>query len=200
MATRRAATAQLMQRRCFVGAPVPCVRAPIRESAPGQLIAAQLNVYNGAHAPGWQPGTDIVGTDVITEAVKFLRGMGPFVGYSDGSTGNVEKYGTAGVLDTGTSGNVDFNTSTLQFAVGSLSTSSAAWSQAVKVDLVSNVFVNGNDLANSLEAFNADGTKLMISKDGYSVGWGATGTPQDIHANTSSGVWAVLKDAGLIHG
>ena len=129
-----------------------------------------------------------------------VAGHGPFIGYADQSTGNVEKYGTAGVLDTGTSGNVDFNTSTLKFAVGTLSTSSSAWTQALTVDLTNHIALSGNDLANALQAFNSDGTQLIVSNTGASIAWGGTGTPTDVHSNTSSGVWAVLKDAGIIHG
>jgi hypothetical protein len=185
-----------------------------------QALAAELNLQNGESAPGQLsntiPGTNplthasTVGTDLITLGVDWLQGKGPFV-YSAG-TGNIDTShdGTLQLGTTGTvsnPGGVEYNTKTASFTSTAQVTSGNEWQTAVD----SGVFnpatgldfkINGQDLKNMLQAFNQN--QLVTSKDGTMVGWNANGAVggavTDIQQNTSTGVFTVLKDAGIIHG
>ncbi len=168
-----------------------------------QLIGAQLNVYNGADAAGWKAGTAVAGTDLISEAVKWVRGIGPFVGYSGGSSGNVDKTGASGVLDSGSSGSIDYNTWTAKFTSSAVSTTSAAWSTRVSIG-VGDIKVSGLDLKNALESFNSDGNGLVVSGDGQLTAWGnnssycgSCGNVTNITSNDATGLWSLLKSQGM---
>jgi protocatechuate 3,4-dioxygenase beta subunit len=155
-------------------------------------IAAQLNIDNGDRAPG---GTT-VGADLISKAVSWLKGQGPFV-YSDGSTGKVDVTGAIGVLDVGTSGSIDYNTSNAAFTSASLSSSKMAWQQDKALGLASTDFyVSGEELKDALQAFNEN--RLVTSADGSKVGWSNGYGMTNIHTNNATGAWTVLRDAGVI--
>jgi len=160
-------------------------------------LAAQLNIDNGDKTPGLLSAT--VGSDIISLAVSWLRGEGPFI-YSDGSSGNVDLRGTAHVLDSGTSGStIDYNTVGAKFTTTTLTSNTKAWNQAVALGVSPTDFhLSGQDLKNALQAFNQN--QLMVSADGTKVGWNVNGSMTDIHANTAVGFLTVLKDSGVIVG
>jgi hypothetical protein len=162
-------------------------------------LAAQLNIDNGDRDPGLTTGAT-VGTDLISVAVAWLKGQGPFI-YSDGSSGKVDFVGATGVLDSGISGTaIDYNTKTASFTSTQLTSNTNAWNQSVALGLSPTDFhISGEDLKNALQAFNQN--QLITSRDGTTVGWNTgNGAMTDIHTNNAAGFWTVLKDAGVIHG
>ena len=155
-------------------------------------IAAQLNVDNGDRAPGGMT----VGADLISKAVSWLKGQGPFV-YSDGSTGKVDVTGISAVLDAGTSGSIDYNTNHAAFTSTVLSSSKMAWQQDKALGLASTDFyVSGEELKDALQAFNEN--KLVTSADGSKVGWNNGYGMANAQTNNATGVWTVLRDANVI--
>jgi hypothetical protein len=54
-------------------------------------------------------------------------------------------------------------------------------------------WVNGEGLKNALQAFNQG----QLATNGQQVFWLSGGFVTDVHANDASGMWSVLKDAGL---
>ena len=155
-------------------------------------IAAQLNVDNGDRAPGGMT----VGADLISKAVSWLKGQGPFV-YSDGSTGKVDVTGISAVLDAGTSGGIDYNTNHAAFTSTVLSSSKMAWQQDKALGLASTDFyVSGEELKDALQAFNEN--KLVTSADGSKVGWNNGYGMANAQTNNANGVWTVLRDANVI--
>jgi hypothetical protein len=141
-------------------------------------IAAQLNIYNGAGSPGLNSNDGIVGAEMITLATKWLRGMqldsnsGMQFLYPDGTSGSVDRRGTAGVLNTGTTNgsSVDYNTSTATFNSTRLANSSAAWNHDVDADPTSGILrIDGDGIKNILDAYNNN--KLVMSADFGSVAW-----------------------------
>ena len=111
-----------------------------------QALAAQLNINNG----------DVQPKDLISEAVKWLEGKGPYL-YGTNSTGNVDKNGD-GILGTD-----DYNTTSAAFLVDAngsvtgtaLTSNLNAWQTKVDVDdTVRNVQANGEGLKNALMYFN----------------------------------------------
>ncbi len=155
-------------------------------------IAAQLNVDNGNHAPGGMT----VGADLISKAVSWLKGQGPFV-YSDGSSGKVDVTGISNVLDAGSSGGIDYNTYYAAFTSASLASSKMAWQQDKALGLASTDFyVSGEELKDALQAFNEN--KLVTSANGSQVGWNNGSGMVNAHTNNATGVWNVLRDANII--
>ena len=152
-----------------------------------QAIAAQLNIYNGDDAPGKLT----VGADLISKAVQWLKGDGVFV-YSDGSSGDVDRVGSAGVLESGSSGTIDFNTSSGAFTSSALSTSKKAWYEDKSMG-ISDFTADAEELKNALQAFNED--KLITSSDGTKVGWSTGGSMVN---NDANGLWSVLRSHGVI--
>jgi hypothetical protein len=55
--------------------------------------------------------------------------------------------------------------------------------------------VDGEGLKNALQAFNQG--QLVTSSNGQQVAWFGGGVISDVHMNDASGMWSVLKDAGL---
>lgn len=166
-----------------------------------QLITAQLNVYNYADAPGYVPGSTTVGNDLLSLGVKWLRGLGQFSSFSDGSSGNVDKYSNSGALDAGTSGYIDYNLNTKKLTASQLFSNTKAWTQKVDIDPSAGTFnVSGLDIKNAIEAFNANGTKLVTSVDGSMVGWAGTGSITNVQENNAMNMWGVLKSAGVVSG
>ena len=143
-----------------------------------QAIAAQLNIYNGSFSPGYNTTDGIVGAEMITLATKWLRGMqldsnsGMQFVFPDGSSGGVDKRGTAGVLNTGTynGSNVDYNTYTGKFNSTTLSSSKNAWNLGVDADPTAGILkIDGEGLKNILDEYNNN--KLVMSSDGSKVAW-----------------------------
>lgn len=141
-------------------------------------LAAQLNIYNGAGSPGYNTNDGFVGAEMITLATKWLRGMqldsnsGMQFHFPDGSSGNVDRGGSAGVLNTGTANRstVDFNTATATFNSSRLSPSSNAWNLGVDADPTSAILkIDGEGLKNILDEYNNG--KLVMSGDYASVAW-----------------------------
>ena len=144
------------------------------------------------------PGNAVVGTDLITEAVKWLTGKSPFI-YPDGSSGNVDTNHDGALSASGTGSGVEFNTTAGAFTSTALTSSKNAWGTAESLGLSPTDFkVSGQDLKNALQAFNQN--QLVTSSDGMQVGWNSGGSITDIHLNNANGMWTVLKDAGVIHG
>ncbi|MCX7376993.1 MAG: carboxypeptidase regulatory-like domain-containing protein [Alphaproteobacteria bacterium] len=158
-----------------------------------QAIAAQLNIYNGAGSPGFNTSDGIVGAEMITLATKWLRGMqldsnsGMRFVFPDGTSGNVDARGTAGVLNTGTTNgsSVDFNLSTGAFNSTRLASSSNAWNLGVDADPTSSILrIDGEGLKNVLDAYNNN--RLVMSSDGSMVAW-----------KSGSSFLGVLADEGV---
>jgi protocatechuate 3,4-dioxygenase beta subunit len=143
-----------------------------------QALAAQLNIYNGAGSPGFNTTDGIVGAEMITLATKWLRGMqldsnsGMQFVFPDGSSGSVDRRGSAGVLNTGTTNgsSVDYNTSTGAFNSTTLSSSRNAWNLGVDADPTAGILrIDGEGLKNILDQYN--NSKLVMSADGSMVAW-----------------------------
>ncbi len=161
-----------------------------------QAIAAQLNIDDGLNAPGLTPGSNVVGTELITEAVKWLTGKSPFI-YSDGSSGNVDP-NHDGAISAGSSSSYEFNTSTGQFTSGALASSKNAWVTDKSLGLSpTDVQINGKDLLAALTAYNNN--QLVVSQDGLQIGWeNSYGAVSDVHLNTPANLWTVLQDQHVI--
>ena len=169
-----------------------------------QAIAAQLNIYNGAGSPGYNTTDGIVGAEMITLATKWLRGMqldsnsGMQFVFPDGTNGSVDKRGTAGVLNTGTTNasNVDFNTYTGTFNSTRLTSSSNAWNLGVDADPTAGILkIDGEGLKNILDQYNNN--KLVMSADGSSVAWKNGTSYQGILADEGVNYLRVGANNGL---
>ena len=150
-------------------------------------LATQLNINNGKEAAGGMT----VGADLISKAVQWLKGDGVFV-YSDGSSGDVDRVGSAGVLEAGSSGTIDFNTYSGAFTSSALSTSKKAWFEDKSMG-ISDFTADGEEIKNALQAFNED--RLITSADGTKIGWGSGAT---MVTNDANGLWSVLRTNGVI--
>ncbi len=156
-----------------------------------QAMATQLNIYNGKDSAGGLT----VGADLISKAVQWLKGDGVFV-YSDGSSGDVDRVGSAGVLEAGSSGSIDFNTTTGAFTSAVLTSNKAAWWEDKSMG-VGSFTADGEEIKNALQAFNEDW--LITSADGSQVGWNnGAGGMIDVQANTAAGLWTVLRAHAVI--
>ncbi len=153
-------------------------------------IATQLNIYNGKEAAGGMT----VGADLISRAVQWLKGDSVFV-YNDGSSGDVDKVGAVGVLESGTSGSIDFNSSTGAFTSTALTSNKEAWFRDKSLG-ISDFTADAEEIKNALQAFNED--KLITSADGTKIGWNNGGTMVDIQTNNATGLWTVLRENGVI--
>ena len=155
-------------------------------------LAAQLNINNGDMSPGGMT----VGADLISKAVSWLKGSGPFI-YSDGSSGKVDFVGVTGTVDAGTSGTIDYNTTSASFTSTVLTSNKMAWQQQVAMGFSpSDFFVSGEELKNGLQAFNQN--QLVTSADGSLVGWNNGSGMTNAQTNNALGMWTVLKDAGIV--
>lgn len=154
-------------------------------------LAAQLNIYNGKDSAGGLT----VGADLISKAVEWLKGDGVFI-YGDGSSGDVDRVGSAGVLESGTSGTIDFNTSTAAFTSTVLTSSKEAWWKDKSLG-VGSFTADGEEIKNALQAFNED--RLITSADGSLVGWNnGAGGMTGAQTNNATGLWTVLQAQGVI--
>ncbi|MGE4046591.1 MAG: SdrD B-like domain-containing protein, partial [Acetobacteraceae bacterium] len=154
-------------------------------------IAAQLNIYNGKESAGGLT----VGTDLISKAVEWLKGDGVFI-YGDGSGGDVDRVGSAGVLESGSSGTIDYNTSAHAFTSSALSTSTKAWWEDKSMG-IGDFTADGEEIKNALQAFNED--RLVTSADGTLVGWNSgNGGMVDVQTNNAAGLWTVLRQHNVI--
>ena len=154
-------------------------------------LAAQLNINNGDKSPGGMT----VGADLISKAVSWLKGSGPFI-YSDGSSGKIDT-NVNGVLTAGTTGTIEYNTITAAFTSTILTSNKMAWQQQVAMGFSpSDFYVSGEELKNGLQAFNEN--QLVTSADGSLVGWNNGGGMTNAHTNNASGMWTVLRDAGIV--
>jgi uncharacterized repeat protein (TIGR01451 family) len=159
-------------------------------------LAAQLNIDNGAN----DPGHTTVGTDLISDAVKWLEGKGPFI-YS-GSSGNIDTLAPYGQITAANGAGAEYNTKTAAFTSTALTSSKSAWQTLVDTGIPNpgtsttpnhDFWVNGEGLKNALQAFNQG----QLATNGQQVFWLSGGFVTDVHANDASGMWSVLKDAGL---
>lgn len=155
------------------------------------VLATQLNIYNGKEAAGGLT----VGADLISKAVQWLRGDSPFI-YSDGSSGDVGRVGAGGVLESGTSGTIDFNTSTKSFTSTVLTSNKAAWWEDKALG-VGSFTADGEEIKNALQSFNED--QLITSADGSLVGRkNSAGGMISAQTNDATGLWTVLQNHGVI--
>jgi hypothetical protein len=162
-----------------------------RQTLMRHALATQLNIYNGKEAAGGLT----VGADLISKAVQWLRGDTPFI-YSDGSSGDVDRVGAVGVMESGTSGTIDYNTSTKAFTSTVLTSNKQAWWNDVSMG-VGSFMVDGEELKNALQAFNED--ELITSADGLLVGWNnGAGGMIGAQTNNANGLWTVLQNQGVI--
>ena len=168
----------------------------VRQQTLAQAIATQLNIDNGVSDPGYYPGANPNGHDLIGEAVKWLTGAGTF-----GTGGKVDTNGDR-ILQAGSGSSYEFNTSNHSLTSATQSTSSSAWTTYYDPNstvATGDIMVNGQDIKNALAAFNNSATQLITSMAGYQVGWNAS-APTDVHLNNPDAFWGVLKDQGVIAG
>jgi hypothetical protein len=188
-----------------------------RQTLMSQAMAAQLNINHGDTDPG-------VGTsgDLIKEAVAWLEGASPFSGFSDHSSGNVDK------LHDGILGADDYNTSKAAFtfeggdtavwqiANKALTSSMQAW-QTLETFITPGTFISpsgvqaggsdglvkadGEGLKNALMAFNQN--QLVTDNFGH-VAWDASGSTSGPFTyeinNGPNDFWAVLAATSGLHG
>ena len=128
------------------------------------------------------------------KAVQWLKGDGVFL-YSDGSSGDIDRVGTLGILESGSSGTIDYNTNTAAFTSSALSSSKYAWLQDKSMG-VSDFTASGEEIKNALQAFNQD--QLITSSDGKYVGWNSNGNIAGMQTNDANGLWTVLRANGII--
>ena len=154
-----------------------------------EALAAQLNIDNQAGFGGHTGSKDYQPADLITEAVKWLKGELPYQ-FAGGSSGNV---------DTNHDGVIGWNSALHTFSEGAAVASGAnAWTAKVDVfDGAPILLANGSNLKDALAAFN--GNQLVVSTDGNSVAWnnGAApgGEPAVAAYSKSNDEWRQYRDA-----
>jgi hypothetical protein len=138
-----------------------------------QLVAAQLNIYNGDHDPGSYSLTTTAGHDLVGEAVQWLNGT--LLGEPVNSGKTSDAAWTTKFFDTGIA-----NTNT--------------------PDPNDHIMVSGQDIKNVLEQFNMN--HIVTSSDDKWVGWSTDGgvTILGIHANTPDNFWLVALEHNVITG
>ena len=157
-----------------------------------EALAAQLNIDNLAGFDGHTGSKQYQPNDLITEAVKYLKGEAPYQ-FGDGSSGNV---------DTNHDSVIGWNSALHTFTEGSaVSSGQNAWTSKVDVfDGASTVLANGSNLRDALSFFNQD--QLVVSNDGNSVAWNNGSNPAGgiyavgVHTNDPDNFWMTLKDSG----
>ena len=123
----------------------------VRQLLMKEALAAQLNVNNMA--------SDSTGTDnpegplnLLSDAAAWLRGLDPYSGYGDGTTGNVDANGD-GILSVGNNKKAEYNIKDEVFTAGAeLDELELAWGMLNASGTVGN---DGIDLYKALQDFNA---------------------------------------------
>jgi hypothetical protein len=184
-----------------------------RQILMSQAIATQLNIDAGTKDPGYDYVTHNADGALITEAVKWLRGLGDY--HWTNSTGNVDSNHN-GVLDVAEY-NPGLKTATLtadgnlsQSGTQVLTSSLSAWQAAVTYDAFDynhipkpapgdttvDFWANGEGLKNALQAVNQN--HLVVDTAGQVVAWNesgsATGPYTELHLNGPNDFWVVLSD------
>src|SRR5205814_6931830 len=157
-----------------------------------EALAAQLNIDNQAGFGGHTGSKDYQPADLITEAVKWLKGELPYQ-FAGGSSGNV---------DTNHDGVIGWNSALHTFSEGAAVASGAnAWTAKVDVfDGAPILLANGSNLKDALAAFN--GNQLVVSTDGNSVAWNNGAAPGGgimalgVQANDPDNFWLTLQSTG----
>ncbi len=136
-----------------------------------QLVAAQLNVYNGDQDPGVANLASKAGHDLIGEAVQWLNGT--LVGEGGASTSTSGAQWNSKFFDTGI---------------------------ANPSNPTHDIMVSGQDIKNVLQAFNQDQivTSKDGGLIGWSNDGGITVV--GVHANTPDEFWLVAQQHGVITG
>jgi hypothetical protein len=139
-----------------------------------QLVAAQLNVYNGDPDPGSYHLGDLAypGHDLIGEAVLWLNGLLPG---ETGMNANTNK------TSDGAWNNKFFDT-------------------GISVSGHGEIMVSGQDIKNVLQAFNQD--NIVTAANDSLIGWSTDGGVHvlGVHANTPDNFWLVAYEHGVITG
>jgi uncharacterized repeat protein (TIGR01451 family) len=140
-----------------------------------QLIAAQLNIYNGDHDPGSYNLNTAPGHDLVGEAVQWLKGSllhEPLDG-----AGNTVKFLTSDVAWT-----------------------SKFFDTGISVSGHGEIMASGQDIKNVLQAFN-QGNIVTAANDSL-IGWTTDGGVHllGVHANTPDNFWLVAYENHVITG
>ncbi|HEY7231917.1 MAG TPA: hypothetical protein VH558_16270, partial [Pseudolabrys sp.] len=96
----------------------------------------------------------------------------------------------------------DYNLLTAAFTSAPVKSSASAWQSYIDPingpPQTGDILVNGRDIKNGLEAFNAN--QLVTSLSGLQTAWDTGGVLTDIHPNTPDAYWNILKDNHVIAG
>ena len=155
-----------------------------------QAIAAQLNIDTHSGDPGYHTPVTSPVTDLISEAVQWLKGTTAV--YSDGSSGKIDTNGN-GILDA-----AEYSVSQAKFSTAALTSSTKAWQQPVAYAThdYGTVHADGEGLKNALQALNQN--QLVVDGSGLFVAWddsgSATGPYTDVLTNGPNDFWKVLLD------
>src|SRR5262249_4486795 len=140
-----------------------------------QLIAAQLNIYNGDHDPGALNLSSNPGHDLVGEGVLWLQGaLTAEPGTPTTTTPTSSPLWTSKFYDTG----------------------------IYETALGHNIMVSGQDLKNVLEAFNQDHIVTTSDLPASLIGWSNDGVHivGAVHPNTPNAFWLVAYEHGLVTG
>jgi hypothetical protein len=142
-----------------------------------QLIAAQLNVYNGDKDPGSYVDPSLPpptpGHDLVGEGVLWLNGQ------FSGAPGT-----TSAASWTSHTPGVAFDTH-------------EQWTMNVGTHHIGDeIYASGQDLKNVLQAFNQN--QIGTSADDHWVGWNNGGVLVGVHENTADAFWLVAAEHGLL--